>query len=97
MQQQGNQSIHTISSVLSVSSVILLIVGVVVLFVMSMIGFGKVSWLVWSIPTDGKVTLGDEEYTISSFDVNLMRMFIVLSVINLIVQGIKAGSEATQK
>lgn len=60
------------------------ITGLIVLFVYAMIGLEKVSSLVWGLSKDQTVKLGDTDRTYTSYDLNVMRLFIVLTIIYLI-------------
>lgn len=64
------------------------VIGLIVLFVYAMIGLEKVSSLVWGLSNDREVDLGDKKITYTSFDLNVMRLFIVVTIISLVANSI---------
>ena len=65
---------------------ILLCVGLVVLFVYQMMGLAKVHNLLWKLSPTHKIYFSDddEDHTYSSYELNIMRLFIVLTLIQIV-------------
>tara|TARA_B100000482_G_scaffold181971_1_gene155579 strand:- start:16 stop:351 length:336 start_codon:yes stop_codon:yes gene_type:complete len=83
---EKKESLQTIRGItLSVIGVAI-VIGLIVMFVFSMFGLEKISSLVWGFSQNHKVYFkeGDEYHTYNSFDLNVMRMFIVLSIILIV-------------
>jgi len=57
------------------------IIGLITLSVFSLIGSGKANHLVWGLSKDEEVALGDKKITYSQFDLDVMRLFVVVSII----------------
>ena len=69
----------TLIAVLPFAVIATTVIGLIVLFVYAMIGLEKVSSLVWGLSNDHEIDLGDKTITYTSFDLNVMRLFIVLT------------------